>query len=88
MKERDIYRRVYQRLWRHPNFRALTEGEKVLALYLVTGPQTNLIGWYRFSPAMAAEDIDVPSSGSSMSRPNCSGFAVGIGGIRPMGSTP
>lgn len=60
MKDRDVYRRVYLRLWRHPAFRALGEGEKVLALYLVTGPQTNLIGWYRFSPAMAAEDIGVP----------------------------
>lgn len=57
MKDRDIYRRVYQRLWRHQNFRALGPDEKVLALYLVTGPQTNLIGWYRFSPALAGEDI-------------------------------
>jgi len=57
--ERDIYRRVYQHLWRHPAFRALSEGEKVLALYLVTGPQTNLIGCYRFSPALAAEDLGI-----------------------------
>lgn len=60
--ERNIYRRVYQRLWRHANFRGLSADEKVLALYLVTGPQTNLIGWYRFSPALAAEDINVPIS--------------------------
>lgn len=59
MADRDVYRRVYLRLWRHPEFRTLTEGEKVLALYLVTGPQTNLIGCYRFSPALAAEDIGV-----------------------------
>lgn len=59
MADRDVYRRVYLRLWRHPAFRALNEGEKVLALYLVTGPQTNLIGCYRFSPALAAEDIGV-----------------------------
>jgi hypothetical protein len=55
--DREVYRRVYTRLWRHPAFKPLTADEKVLALYLVTGPQTNLIGWYRFSPALAAEDI-------------------------------
>lgn len=60
MNDRDIYRRVYLRLWRHPSFRLLTDGEKVLALYLVTGPQTNQIGCYYFSLGMASEDLAIP----------------------------
>ncbi len=58
----DIYRRVYLRVWRHPAFKPLTDDQKVLTFYLLTGPQTNLVGWYRFSPGMAAEDLDVTPS--------------------------
>jgi hypothetical protein len=51
------YRRLYVRLWRHPGFVTLTADEKVLALYLLTGPQTNRIGIYTLSIAQAAEDL-------------------------------
>lgn len=57
MSDRGRYRKVYARLWRHPGFGSLSEGEKVLALYLLTGPQTNRLGLYVLSVATAAEDL-------------------------------
>jgi hypothetical protein len=75
MKERDIYRRVYLRLWRHRNFLPLLDGEKVLALYLVTGPQTNQIGCYYFSPMLACEDLGItPSTLQQQLRVVCGAF--------------
>ena len=56
MSDVGRYRKVYARLWRHPGFANLNEGEKVLALYLLTGPQTNRLGLYCLSVATAAED--------------------------------
>ena len=51
------YRKLYARVWRHPGFTALTDGEKTLALYLLTGPQTNRLGLYTLSVATAAEHL-------------------------------
>jgi hypothetical protein len=51
------YRKVFARLWRHPGFVELTDGERVLAFYLITGPQTNRLGLYVLSIATAAEDL-------------------------------
>src|ERR1700752_270688 len=51
------YRRVRQRLWTEPSFKKLNEREKLLALYLLSGPQTNSVGLFQFSPARAAEDL-------------------------------
>jgi hypothetical protein len=51
------YRKLFTRLWLHPGFTSLSDAEKVLAFYLLTGPQTNRIGLYRLSPAQAAEDL-------------------------------
>ena len=59
MKHREVYRRVYLRLWRHSDFRFLNDSERLLALYMLSGPQTNQIGCYYFSPALAAEDLGV-----------------------------
>jgi hypothetical protein len=53
------YRKVYPRLWRHPAFAPLSEGEKLLALYLLTGPQTNRLGVYPWTPEWAAADLAV-----------------------------
>lgn len=55
--ERRNYRKVYQRIWRNPEFHGLDGDGKVLALYLLTGPQTNRVGMFRFSAASAAEDL-------------------------------
>src|SRR5438045_3747089 len=54
------YRRVYVRLSRHPVFRAADDAQKTAALYLLTGPQTNRLGCYMLSLALAAEDLDKP----------------------------
>lgn len=54
------YKRAYPRIWRHPGFRKLTPAcEQRLALYLLTGPQTNRIGLFHFSLATAAEDLSL-----------------------------
>lgn len=55
------YRKVYARLWRHPAFQRLAPDLKMLALYVLTGPQTNAIGIYYFSPAMAADELGITS---------------------------
>jgi hypothetical protein len=57
MSDQGRYRKIYARVWQHPGFNALSEGEKVLALYVLTGPQTNRLGLYLFSIATAAEDL-------------------------------
>jgi hypothetical protein len=57
MNDLGRYRKLYVRLWRHPGFVELTDAEKVLALYLLTGPQTNRLGLYVLSLATAAEEL-------------------------------
>lgn len=51
------YRKVYSRLWHHAAFQPLADADKVLALYLLTGPQTNRIGYFRLSLGEAVEDL-------------------------------
>lgn len=53
------YRKLYPRIWRHPGFRSLSPSARELALYLLTGPQTNRIGIFHFSIATAAEDLGI-----------------------------
>jgi len=53
------YRRLYPRLWRHPGFVGLTKSGRELALYLLTGPQTNRLGIFHLSVATASEDLNV-----------------------------
>ena len=38
MSDIGRYRKLYTRLWLHLGFVALTDAEKVVALYLLTGP--------------------------------------------------
>lgn len=51
------YRRAYPRIWRHPSFKGLNTNQQRIALYILTGPQTNRIGLFHFSSATAAEDL-------------------------------
>lgn len=51
------YRKIYPRIWTTREFLDLTEGERLVALYLLTGPQSNRIGLFRFAPGAAAEDL-------------------------------
>lgn len=53
-----IYRRTYSRLWKA--MRGLSQTEKNIANYLLTGDQTNRVGFFDFSPGKAAEDIEIP----------------------------
>lgn len=57
------YRKLYTRIWHHPSFQALSAEDKVLALYLLTGPQTNRIGYYRLSLGEVGEDLGTPPRG-------------------------
>lgn len=53
------YRKIYARLWTNADFQRLTDGEKVLTLYLLSGPQTNRVGLYRISIGSACEDLRI-----------------------------
>lgn len=58
------YRKVDPRTWKDEAFRALSIEEKLIALYIITA-QSNRIGLFYFSPAMACEDLgmaDVPDT--------------------------
>lgn len=56
--DRRRFRKIYTRLWRNPVFRALPDADKVMTLYLLSGPQTNRIGLFYVSIVTAAEDLD------------------------------
>lgn len=58
--ERRSYRKVYKRLWSDPAFIAMTDSERNMALYILTGSQTNRIGLFKFSIPLAAEDLKRP----------------------------
>ena len=51
------FRKVYPRLWSNHDFLSLGDGEKLLALFGITGPQGNRFGLFEFSPAMSAERL-------------------------------
>src|SRR5262245_54981832 len=55
------YRKLYPRIWSNQEFLALTENERLLAIYLIAGPQQNRIGLCRVSPGAAAEDLGLTS---------------------------
>ena len=57
MSDVGRYRKLFARLWLHPGFLALTDGEKILVVYLLTGPQSNRLGLYVLSIATAAEAL-------------------------------
>lgn len=49
------YRRVFPRLFQNPAWKQLDSVDKLLALYLLTGPQVNRLGLYPISMALAAD---------------------------------
>ena len=53
------YRRVYPRMWHDEAFSKLEPEEKLVAVYLLTGPQTNRIGLYVLSIPAAAEETGI-----------------------------
>jgi hypothetical protein len=50
------YRKIDPRLWKDENFQRLNATEKLIAVYCLTG-QSNRIGLFNFSPALAIEDL-------------------------------
>ena len=51
------YRKLYPRLWRDRDFLQLDYQNRLLALYLLAGPQGNSVGCYVFSLGTASEDF-------------------------------
>jgi hypothetical protein len=51
------YRKIDPRIWGDERFVSMSEEEKLVALYCLTCPQGNRIGFFRFSIPAAAEDI-------------------------------
>lgn len=52
------YRKIDPRLWRDEKFRRLSRDEKLIAIYIITA-QSNRIGIFSFSPALACEELDM-----------------------------
>lgn len=50
------YRKVDPRFWRDEAVRGLDVTDKAIALYVITA-QSNRVGIFNFSPALAAEDL-------------------------------
>jgi hypothetical protein len=53
------YRKLFTHLWQHADFRAMDALGKIVAMYLLTGPQTNRIGLFRLSKSQMVIDIDI-----------------------------
>ena len=51
------YRKIDPRTWKDEKFRGLSSEEQLIVFYVLTA-QSNRIGLFNFSPAMAAEDLD------------------------------
>ena len=51
------YRKIDPRTWKDEGFRSLSMPEKLTAIYCITA-QSNRIGIFSFSPALAAEDLE------------------------------
>lgn len=51
------YSRVHAKIWDDETFRFLSERGQRVALYLLTSSQGNGLGYFRFSPGKAAEDL-------------------------------
>jgi hypothetical protein len=52
------YAKVFRRVWRDERLRALTRNDKLTAIYLLSG-QSNRLGYFALSVALAAEDLGI-----------------------------
>ena len=50
------YRKIDPRIWKDEHFRLLSPQEKLITFYVITA-QSNRIGLFNFSPALASEDL-------------------------------
>lgn len=53
-----VYKKIIAKIWLDKKFQTLTEGEKLTVFYVLTS-QSNRIGLFYFSPALAAEELNV-----------------------------
>lgn len=53
------FRKIDPRFWHDEKVQTLDPKQKLLALYLLTGPDVNRIGIYRWSPAKASEELKI-----------------------------
>lgn len=51
------YRKLYPMFWRDADVRAMDDAHKVVAAYCMTSHQTNRIGLFVLSPALASEEL-------------------------------
>lgn len=68
------YRKVDPRIWSDEKFVTLDTGDKLLAIYVITA-QSNRIGIFKFSPALAAEDLQLSKSCATRVRHICDTFS-------------
>jgi len=52
------YRKLFPQFYRNADVRKLSRSEKLIAIYIITGEQTNRIGLFPFSIGMMCEDLD------------------------------
>jgi hypothetical protein len=57
------YRKIDPRIWSDERFRKLSPDDKLFAFYVLTCPQANRVGLFRFSLALAAEDLGTSFKG-------------------------
>jgi hypothetical protein len=55
------YRKVYPKLWSDARFLALPQSDRLVLLYLLSGPQSNRIGLFKVSLGSASEDLKTSS---------------------------
>lgn len=60
IEDKRRWRRAYVRLYTDPDFQGLSDAEKVMATYLLFGPQTNRIGLYHVSAGLGIEHLRCP----------------------------
>lgn len=55
---KDRFFKMTKMIWKDPDFLGLKESEKLITFYCLSGSQTNFIGIFNFSIALAAEDFE------------------------------
>lgn len=55
----ERYRKVLVSLWDDPEFQSMDKSLRDAAFFLLTGPQTNRLGYYRFGRGLAADYLAV-----------------------------
>lgn len=76
MADRGRYRKVFLQFWLDADVRELSHFEQLIALYCLTGPQSNRLGIFEFSAMIAAEYLK--PVGEPFTNEVLNGFQVGF----------